>query len=76
MDDEMTRQIVDHADRLREIEISLGRNGLVSRAVCEQRHVAMEARMTTVERMTASMSIRLWAILAAVVGTLVAALVP
>jgi hypothetical protein len=64
-----------HAERLRGLEIVVGRNGLVRASECAGRHDHLESRMDRMERKVGETEKRQLAILVGVILTLVALVV-
>jgi len=60
----------NHAERLRAVELRLGRNNIVSETACRERQAMQEARMSRVERKAASVDLRIWGLLVIALATL------
>lgn len=67
---ENKQRLDNHAERLRDVEVRLGSNGIVPEKQCQARHSALEDRMNKVERKVTSMDIRIWGLLVIALTTL------
>jgi hypothetical protein len=68
--EENKARLDNHSLRIRSAETRLGRNGLVSETLCRARHEGQEMRMDKIEKRTAGIDTRLWALLAIALATL------
>jgi len=60
----------NHAERIRSLELRLGRNNIVGETRCRERIATQEARVSRVERKVSSMDLRLWGLLVIALATL------